>query len=345
MPAVYSNKAPPSPPESASEAVVEVYALQAGHLTLPERFFVDPASETARKTVPSLSFLIVHQDAETSQKTRIVFDLGLRRDPKRYIEPIQKHIDTRQPLSTLPDVTASLAAGGLNPEDIDYVIYSHVSWIATTSTLSSDSNVQVHWDHVGEPRDFPKSTFVIGNGAQALLQGGGSLRGGHSYFEADLLPADRTIQLSNPYEEVDEEAKKSQESTNGPDFQQEWKPYCNLPRVLDLFHDGSLYVVDAPGHLPGHINLLAKTGPLSSVYLAGDACHDRRIMRKERAIGEWLDDHGHICCIHADKKLAEQTIERIQELESNGVEVIFAHDIEWEENVQNQSRFFGQSQA
>lgn len=345
MPAVYSNKAPPSPPESASEAVVEVYALQAGHLTLPERFFVDPASETARKTVPSLSFLIVHQDAETSQKTRIVFDLGLRRDPKRYIEPIQKHIDTRQPLSTLPDVTASLAAGGLNPEDIDYVIYSHVSWIATTSTLSSDSNVQVHWDHVGEPRDFPKSTFVIGNGAQALLQGGGSLRGGHSYFEADLLPADRTIQLSNPYEEVDEEAKKSQESTNGPDFQQEWKPYCNLPRVLDLFHDGSLYVVDAPGHLPGHINLLAKTGPLSSVYLAGDACHDRRIMRKERAIGEWLDDHGHICCIHADKKLAEQTIERIQELESNGVEVIFAHDIEWEENVQNQSRFFGQPQA
>ncbi|KIW54837.1 hypothetical protein PV05_07171 [Exophiala xenobiotica] len=328
MPAVYSNKAPPSPPESASEAVVEVYALQAGHLTLPERFFVDPASETARKTVPSLSFLIVHQDAETSQKTRIVFDLGLRRDPKRYIEPIQKHIDTRQPLSTLPDVTASLAAGGLNPEDIDYVIYSHV-----------------HWDHVGEPRDFPKSTFVIGNGAQALLQGGGSLRGGHSYFEADLLPADRTIQLSNPYEEVDEEAKKSQESTNGPDFQQEWKPYCNLPRVLDLFHDGSLYVVDAPGHLPGHINLLAKTGPLSSVYLAGDACHDRRIMRKERAIGEWLDDHGHICCIHADKKLAEQTIERIQELESNGVEVIFAHDIEWEENVQNQSRFFGQPQA
>ncbi|KAJ9504425.1 hypothetical protein LTR99_005641 [Exophiala xenobiotica] len=328
MPAVYSNKAPPSPPESDSEAVVEVYALQAGHLTLPERFFVDPASETARKTVPSLSFLIVHHDAETSQTTRIVFDLGLRRDPTRYMEPIQKHIDTRQPCSTLPDVTESLAAGGLSPEDIDYVVYSHV-----------------HWDHVGEPRDFPKSTFVVGNGAPALLQGTGSLRGSHSYFEVDLLPADRTIQLSSPYEEVDEEAKRLHDSTNGPDFQQEWKPYRNLPRVLDLFHDGSLYVVDAPGHLPGHINLLARTGPVSSVYLAGDACHDRRIMRKERAIGEWLDDHGHICCIHADKKLAEQTIERIQELESNGVEVIFAHDVEWEENVENQSRFFGQSRT
>ncbi|KAK4947410.1 hypothetical protein LTR10_013778 [Elasticomyces elasticus] len=324
MGSVFMNKAPPSPPESASEAIVEVYALQAGHFTLPERFFVHPASQTARRTVPSLSFLIVHQDAVTNEKTRIVFDLGLRRDVKRYSEPIQKHVETRQPMETLPDVTKSLAAGGLSPDDIDYVMFSHV-----------------HWDHVGEPRDFRKSTFVIGNGAKALLQGAGSLRGSHSFFEADLLPSERTLELSNPYEEVDEETKKPQSVRKGPDFFQEWTPHGNLPRVLDLFHDGSLYIVDAPGHLPGHINILAKTGPMSRVYLAGDACHDRRIMRNERKIGEWLDDHGHICCIHADKKLAEQTIGRIQQLESDGVEVIFAHDFEWEEDVKNQSRFLG----
>ena len=184
---------------------------------------------------------------------------------------------------------------------------------------------------------------MIGNGAKALLHGAGSLRGSHSFFEADLLPSDRTLELSSPYEEVDEETKKPQHATKGPDFFQEWKPHGNLPRVLDLFQDGSLYIVDAPGHLPGHINILAKTGPTSTVYLAGDACHDRRIMRNERKIGEWLDDHGHICCIHADKKLAEQTIERIKRLESDGVEVIFAHDFEWEEDVKNQSRFFGQA--
>jgi glyoxylase-like metal-dependent hydrolase (beta-lactamase superfamily II) len=203
---------------------------------------------------------------------------------------------------------------------------------------------QVHWDHVGEPRDFPTSNFVIGNGAYALLKGAGSLRGSHSFFEADLLPADRTIELSNPYEEVDEEIKQEDpnKAKSGPDFFQEWKPHGNLPRVLDLFHDGSVYIVDAPGHLPGHINILAKTGPMTSMYLAGDACHDRRIMRNERQIGEWRDEHGHICCIHADKKLAEQTIGRIQELESKGIEVVFAHDFEWEEDPKNQSRFFGQ---
>ena len=175
-----------------------------------------------------------------------------------------------------------------------------------------------------------------------MLSGQGkSLRGSHSFFEPDLLPSDRTIELSNPHEDRDEEIKAQGLDSSGPDFIQEWKASVSLPRVLDIFHDGSLLIVDAPGHLPGHINLLARTSTTGRVYLAGDACHDRRIMRNEKQIGEWLDDHGTICCIHADKRLAEQTIERIQTLEKSGVEVIFAHDFEWEEDPKNRSRFFG----
>jgi hypothetical protein len=74
-----------------------------------------------------LAFLIQHRDHGTGRLTRIVFDLGLRRDVKRYAAPIQKHIETRQPMTTDPDVTKSLAQGGLQPADIDFVIYSHVS--------------------------------------------------------------------------------------------------------------------------------------------------------------------------------------------------------------------------
>jgi hypothetical protein len=135
MSSAYLKQAPPSPPDSASDATVQLFALEAGHFTLPERFFVHPASETARRSVPSLAFLIIHQDPDSNQITRIVFDLGLRRDIKRYALPIQKHVETRQPLTTLPDVTRSLAAGGLTPDDIDYVIYSHVS-------ISKASNMQ-----------------------------------------------------------------------------------------------------------------------------------------------------------------------------------------------------------
>ncbi|PMD35698.1 Metallo-hydrolase/oxidoreductase [Hyaloscypha variabilis F] len=313
------QQAPPSPPLETTLATVTVHALSAGHLTLPERHFVSPASDTARSTVPSLSFLIQHEDSETRKKTRIVFDLGLRRNLERYSEPIQQHAATRRPISTSPDVVKSLAAGGLTPDDIDFVVYSHV-----------------HWDHIGEPRDFNKSTFIVGSGATSLLQGSStSLRGGHSFFEADLLPESRTIELPSPSSQPPQETSLGRKPST-PDFHQPWTTHLNLLHVMDIFLDGSLYIVDAPGHLPGHINLLARTSPNSYIYLAGDACHDRRIMRKEREIGTWADAEGFTCCIHANREKAEETIKRIGELERSGVEVIFAHDVEWEQDPRNE---------
>lgn len=118
---------PRHPSQLEATAVVSVHALSCGHFSLPEYQFVHPISREARRTVPSLAFLIQHVSRTTGRRTRIVFDLGLRRDIKRYAPPIQKHVETRQPMSTDPDVTKSLSKGGLVPDDIDYVIYSHVS--------------------------------------------------------------------------------------------------------------------------------------------------------------------------------------------------------------------------
>lgn len=127
-------------PQKDITATVSVHALSGGHFTLPEYQFVHPVSKEARSTVPSLSFLIQHRNSISGQVTRIVFDLGLRRDVRRYSPPIQKHVETRQPMTTDPDVTKSLAKGGLTPKDIDYVVYSHVGLnIYTISLLKSDS--------------------------------------------------------------------------------------------------------------------------------------------------------------------------------------------------------------
>lgn len=204
----------------------------------------------------------------------------------------------------------------------------------------------MHWDHIGEPRDFDRATFVVGNGARNLLTNPPTpLRGSHSNFEADLLPYGRSIELPSPSRVIEDLGVSRPHS--GPVFHQPWQSHGpNLPRVLDIFQDGSVLIVDAPGHLPGHINLLLRVSgsrdrPSKKVYLAGDACHDRRIVRGQRDIGEWKDDSGHICCIHADKKEAEATINRIRSLEREGTEIIFAHDVEWEESPQNASRFFG----
>ncbi|KAH8712125.1 AhpD-like protein [Phaeosphaeriaceae sp. PMI808] len=305
------------------EVKLSVHALSCGHFTLPEYQFVHPTPRDARKSVPSLAFLIQHCNPSTGKTTRIIFDLGLRRDVKRYATPIQRHIETRQPMKTDPDVTKSLANGGLKPTDIDFVFYSHV-----------------HWDHIGEPCDFPRSIFVVGHGSLNLLKGiSSSLRGGHSFFEHDLLPEGRTVELTDPFDTSTSISSPFMEKTAinlvGP-----WKASGTLPQTLDVFGDKSLLIVNAPGHLPGHINLLARTSDGNQIYMAGDACHDRRLLTGEKSIGEWIDAHGHTCCIHADRIQAEQTIKLIRGLESEGVEVIFAHDVEWENDPANKTRFF-----
>lgn len=200
---------------------------------------------------------------------------------------------------------------------------------------------QVHWDHVGEPRDFPTSTFVVGHGAPGLLNGtSGALRGGHSFFESDLLPEGRTIELSDP-SVASSQANGAATKVGIADFHGTWRERESLPETLDLFNDGSLLIVNAPGHLAGHQNLLARISDTHQVYMAGDACHDRRLLTGDKEIGEWNDDHGHVCCIHANRAEAERTIERIRGLEKRGVEIIFAHDVEWENDPANKTRFFG----
>ncbi|KAF7547087.1 hypothetical protein G7046_g9109 [Stylonectria norvegica] len=147
-----------------SPVCVTLSALDAGHLTLPERLFVTDADPEKRSTVPSLAFLIQHPLPSTSSPgrsgTNIVFDLGLKRDVNGYKPAQQEHVKQRQPVTTDPDCADSLrygAAGSsrdgrplLDPaKDIDFVILSHV-----------------HWDHVGTPSDFAETTFLVGSDLQ-----------------------------------------------------------------------------------------------------------------------------------------------------------------------------------
>jgi glyoxylase-like metal-dependent hydrolase (beta-lactamase superfamily II) len=208
-------------------------------------------------------------------------------------------------------------------------------------TTADSRYFQVHWDHIGEPRDFPTSTFIVGHGTLDLLNGTSeTLRGGHSFFEPDLLPEGRTLELPDPSTKCNNRAM-TKTSPGHSRFDGSWEANGTLPQTLDVFNDGSLLIVNAPGHLPGHINLLALCKDGHRIYMAGDACHDRRLLTGEKSIGAWADTHGHTCCIHADRKEAEKTIERIRALEKEGVEIIFAHDVEWENDPANRSRFFG----
>ncbi|KAF1833659.1 Metallo-hydrolase/oxidoreductase [Decorospora gaudefroyi] len=314
------------PAPSHNQTYVTISALEAGQLTLPEKLFVTNADPEKRATVPSLAFLIQHPSSNDPLATeKLVFDLGLKRDIAGYREAQQHHIAQRQPTNVKPDAADSLRKGGLDPKDVDTVILSHV-----------------HWDHVGTPSDFTNAEFVVGSGTMDLLANGGGPHYPAEIFNPDELPADRTRELPPVHE--DDAGKAFQRQTHHT-----WRPFAGFPAAIDLYGDGSVYIIDAPGHLFGHVNLLARIGPKSWVYLGGDCCHDPRILSGEKGIALYDDGKGGLRSVHADTYQAAQTVKSIARFLKDGnvreegdgevrVEIVVAHDGGWAER--NKGRFW-----
>ncbi|KAM0185129.1 hypothetical protein ACHAPI_012279 [Fusarium lateritium] len=282
--------------EAKAQGQARVSALRGGTFTLPKSLFVSSVTNEEFACVPSLSFLVTTNRGGSKRHKRTLFDLGLRRDTSKYTPQIQSHLGNRLPMHTTPDVLQSLVDGGLEASDIDEVILSHV-----------------HWDHIGTPTDFTQAKFLVGAGSLSLLKTGLNGHMSHSNFQHDLLHGLDAVELSDP---------------SG------WDLVGGL-KMLDLSDGGFVYAVDSPGHLTGHIALLARTGCSKWAMLIGDACHDKRLLTGEQSIAEWTDEEGRSCCIHMDKTKATETLEVFslwkQASEESGVtlDVVFAHDAEW----------------
>lgn len=341
---------------------VTVSALDAGHLTLPERLFITDADLEKRTTVPSLSFLIQHPSPSPSRTgnnnvTNLIFDLGVKRDLSGYTSAQRAHIAQRQPVITDPDCAASLRSGSLHGDgggsgedeareeaildpsrDVDMVILSHV-----------------HWDHVGTPSDFQSATFLVGSGTLDVLKNGAGPLYPAELFNDDELPASRTVEFPPvPSTEYDAGPRVPKHTPTPTDTsgklppsanQWSWTSLAGFPFALDLFGDNSVYVIDSPGHLYGHVNLLVRIGEDRYIYLGGDCCHDPRILRGEKEIAMYDDGRGGLRSVHVDTGVARRTLDRIGKFLSEKtkggkveVEVVVAHDGVWRER--NRHRFW-----
>lgn len=294
---VVAQMGDPLPAPIEGQAYVTVGPINGGLITLPERAFVSPSGDAA-VTVPSLSFLITHPGSGSEKSPRhLLFDLGLRATLGDYMKEQQAHLELRRPCLLGPGVAQSLQRSGIDPGKIDMIILSHV-----------------HYDHHGDPAHFPNAHFFVGAGSLKLLDEGLGIAASHQFFDPDLF---RNV------------LRVSEFPSPGAS---PWRALGPFAGALDFLGDGSVYVIDAPGHLPGHINLLCRVGPDTWMYLGGDSCHDSRLLTGERQIATWDDGHGNTGCIHVDQTRAEESLSRIrrlQEMEGHKVEVVMAHDVEW----------------
>lgn len=96
-----------------------------------------------------------------------------------------------------------------------------------------------HLDHIGQAADFAKARLFIGKGDYDSLKAGTN--------NADAKPLAPWFTGGSPIEGVSGDK--------------------------DLFGDGSVTMIDLPGHTPGHHGLLIKLAKTGPVLLSGDVAH------------------------------------------------------------------------
>ncbi|KAK7449336.1 hypothetical protein VKT23_013477 [Stygiomarasmius scandens] len=239
---------------------------------------------------------------------RLVFDLGIRRDTDTLPPTVKDLIQKYMPVEVPQSVAESLRKGGLEPSEVELVVLSHL-----------------HFDHIGDHNPFTKAKFILGGGTQikeSLLSGYPT--NATSEMLSTSVPLDRTRFLD-----------PSEFNTSiGPGL-----------KAMDFFGDGSMYLIDAAGHMAGHMNILARTSSDGSwIYLAGDTAHDVRLLTGEKQVGEVPDpesEAGEMICGHDDKGVAIKHIEMVGSLmEAPGVHVLIAHDRGWYEENKGGSAYF-----
>lgn len=151
------------------------------------------------------------------------------------------------PLRLKPElaVVAQLPRLGLQAGDIRRVLISHF-----------------HADHIAGLRDFPTAEYI----ATRLAYEDVAARQGFSALRRAFIPA----LLPEHF---------ARRATLLASFQGE--PLSALGATHDLFGDGSLLLVELPGHARGQIGLLARTAR-GRVLFAADGCWMRRSIREDR---------------------------------------------------------------
>jgi N-acyl homoserine lactone hydrolase len=213
---------------------MKLYVFSSGALTIGKHILMDLAPQETIK-VPVGFFVVMHP------KGNVLFDTGnndkIITDPSYWGPAFQR----LNPVNT-PDmaVDAQLAKIGLKPDDIKYVVVSHL-----------------HLDHGGNVAKFPNSTLVVQKDEirTAFWPEPGMARG---YIPGDVAPlrSDVGEAMPNKYKMI------------------------QLHGDMDVFGDNSVVVKRWVGHTPGSQMIVVRLPKTGTIILTGDNVYFRENVEK-----------------------------------------------------------------
>ncbi|CAK7222655.1 hypothetical protein SBRCBS47491_004933 [Sporothrix bragantina] len=227
-----------------------------------KRFMAPPVPGTDSWVSPSPSLSFL---LEHPSGRKLVWDLGIRKDYENYAPSIANYIPTTgYKFEDLRNVADILEENGVKTSEIEAIIWSH--W---------------HWDHIGDPSSFPSSVdLIVGRG-----------------FKEAMLPG-APANLTSPIQESDYAGRALREI--GFDGEHTYK--IGQFEAFDYFGDGSLFLLDTPGHAVGHLSALVRTtvdkatSKDTFVLLGGDVCHYSGILRPSAHLPVPQEILPHPCC-------------------------------------------------
>jgi N-acyl homoserine lactone hydrolase len=141
-----------------------------------------------------------------------------------------------------------------------------------------------HGDHIGQVNSFPKSTLLIGKG------------------DWDVLTDPKMSAVANP-------ANFANWISGGGKVEP-------VPVDKDVFGDGTVVMLNTPGHTPGHHSLLVRLKEMGPVLLTGDLAHFQ----------ENYDSNG-VPSFNTDHAYTLSSLDRFKKIAANlKATVIIQHD-------------------